>query len=571
MMSGERRKQRQRKSSRRLHGIALGLAVLAVITLVSLETTGQAPTVESRTAISSSQAAGCPDEGNPDCGAIQLSGIPTYVEEAMDLDPMEPGVQIEIFMDVVLPLESPEGGMVELFSNNIPAVYDPLFTNIANYGAPEVFSVPVSGPFPAMITVQEGLNFFSAVLRSADGSSAFATTNVETFQIPDPATVAQLTDNINTELAELRLELGTLTLDPVDHQMFTQFVDQLEGAMAAKAATGDCQALLETNAQVVNDLRQHVTYFEMDGTGFLSGGAPYPIPVVYDPYVQHADLMLMTDGGMTGVPASLDLQLASGDVLTVPVQDLGGGVFDAIFEFNHLTVPGTVVVHGEPAGPGMVALSIDTVGVVENWTLVSLDPNLPLTVDGGLLLRPRIEFDVTAKGWVLRLDFSIPLINFRVLLEICYCPGGGGAGQPGANAGADGGPGTPGGGGNAGNSGGGGAGGGGGAPGAGGAKGVGGAKGLKGLGGDGGLGGPPGLGWGFGAFGGPGALGGAGIDVLRREPPVDGDPLLDVDLDNLIVTPHIAWAAREARQRALEQIAQCIDSFAGGGNFGRVV
>ncbi len=68
-----------------------------------------------------------------------------------------------------------------------------------------------------------------------------------------------------------------------------------------------------------------------------------------------------------------------------------------------------------------------------------------------------------------------------------------------------------------------------------------------------------------------GKLGGAGIDVLRREPPVDGDPLLDVNLDNLIVTPHIAWAAREARQRALEQIAQCVESFAGGGNFGRVV
>ncbi len=68
-----------------------------------------------------------------------------------------------------------------------------------------------------------------------------------------------------------------------------------------------------------------------------------------------------------------------------------------------------------------------------------------------------------------------------------------------------------------------------------------------------------------------GKLGGAGIDVLRREPPVDGDPLLDVDLDNLIVTPHIAWAAREARQRALEQIAQCVGSFTAGGNFGRVV
>ncbi len=68
-----------------------------------------------------------------------------------------------------------------------------------------------------------------------------------------------------------------------------------------------------------------------------------------------------------------------------------------------------------------------------------------------------------------------------------------------------------------------------------------------------------------------GKQGGAGIDVLRREPPVDGDPLLDVDLDNLIVTPHIALAAREARQRALEQIAQCVESFTAGGNFGRVV
>ena len=68
-----------------------------------------------------------------------------------------------------------------------------------------------------------------------------------------------------------------------------------------------------------------------------------------------------------------------------------------------------------------------------------------------------------------------------------------------------------------------------------------------------------------------GRIAGAAIDVLAKEPPVDGDPLLDYTGDNLIVTPHIAWAAREARQRALEQIAQCIESFAGGGNFGRVV
>ena len=38
------------------------------------------------------------------------------------------------------------------------------------------------------------------------------------------------------------------------------------------------------------------------------------------------------------------------------------------------------------------------------------------------------------------------------------------------------------------------------------------------------------------------------IDVLPQEPPVNGDPLLDYEGDNLIVTPHIAWATTEARQ-----------------------
>ena len=63
-----------------------------------------------------------------------------------------------------------------------------------------------------------------------------------------------------------------------------------------------------------------------------------------------------------------------------------------------------------------------------------------------------------------------------------------------------------------------------------------------------------------------GRIGGAGIDVLAQEPPVDGDALLDPALPNLIVTPHIAWAALEARQRAVDEIAANIASFMSGGS-----
>jgi glycerate dehydrogenase len=68
-----------------------------------------------------------------------------------------------------------------------------------------------------------------------------------------------------------------------------------------------------------------------------------------------------------------------------------------------------------------------------------------------------------------------------------------------------------------------------------------------------------------------GQIGGAAIDVLSQEPPVDGDPLLADDIPNLIVTPHVAWAAREARQRAVNLIADNIRSFLSGGTRGRVV
>jgi glycerate dehydrogenase len=68
-----------------------------------------------------------------------------------------------------------------------------------------------------------------------------------------------------------------------------------------------------------------------------------------------------------------------------------------------------------------------------------------------------------------------------------------------------------------------------------------------------------------------GRLAGAGIDVLPQEPPLNGDPLLDSQIPNLLVTPHIAWAAREARQRCIDEMAANIRDFRGGGRRGRVV
>jgi glycerate dehydrogenase len=68
-----------------------------------------------------------------------------------------------------------------------------------------------------------------------------------------------------------------------------------------------------------------------------------------------------------------------------------------------------------------------------------------------------------------------------------------------------------------------------------------------------------------------GHFGGAAIDVLPEEPPLNGSPLFAPDIPNLIVTPHIAWAAFEARQRAVDQLALNIEDFLRGGTRGRVV
>jgi len=58
-----------------------------------------------------------------------------------------------------------------------------------------------------------------------------------------------------------------------------------------------------------------------------------------------------------------------------------------------------------------------------------------------------------------------------------------------------------------------------------------------------------------------GVIGAAGVDVLTTEPPTHGNPLLDPDIPNLIVTPHNAWASRETRQRLADEVAANIDAF----------
>lgn len=65
-----------------------------------------------------------------------------------------------------------------------------------------------------------------------------------------------------------------------------------------------------------------------------------------------------------------------------------------------------------------------------------------------------------------------------------------------------------------------------------------------------------------------GKLAGAAIDVLDAEPPPDNHPLLQAvkkGVPNLIITPHCAWASREARQRLVDQAAQVVRAFQAGG------
>lgn len=59
-----------------------------------------------------------------------------------------------------------------------------------------------------------------------------------------------------------------------------------------------------------------------------------------------------------------------------------------------------------------------------------------------------------------------------------------------------------------------------------------------------------------------GRLAGAGLDVLSVEPPPPDNPLLALPTCN--ITPHIAWATREARTRLLREVAENVRAFIAG-------
>ncbi len=61
-----------------------------------------------------------------------------------------------------------------------------------------------------------------------------------------------------------------------------------------------------------------------------------------------------------------------------------------------------------------------------------------------------------------------------------------------------------------------------------------------------------------------GTIAGAGFDVLTKEPPKEGNVLLDPTLPNFILTPHVAWASQEAMQILADQLIDNIEAFVAG-------
>jgi glycerate dehydrogenase len=69
-----------------------------------------------------------------------------------------------------------------------------------------------------------------------------------------------------------------------------------------------------------------------------------------------------------------------------------------------------------------------------------------------------------------------------------------------------------------------------------------------------------------------GEIAGVGIDVYTKEPFDDSHPMNKIkDMDNVILTPHIAWGAYESRVRCLDEIRKNIESFSRGEMRNRIV
>lgn len=56
-------------------------------------------------------------------------------------------------------------------------------------------------------------------------------------------------------------------------------------------------------------------------------------------------------------------------------------------------------------------------------------------------------------------------------------------------------------------------------------------------------------------------IAGAATDVLTQEPPPPDHIMVTHSLENLIVTPHIAWASVEARERLMRKVIENIESY----------
>ena len=61
-----------------------------------------------------------------------------------------------------------------------------------------------------------------------------------------------------------------------------------------------------------------------------------------------------------------------------------------------------------------------------------------------------------------------------------------------------------------------------------------------------------------------GLIAGAGFDVLTKEPPKDGNPLLELRMPNFILTPHVAWASDGAMQFLGDQLIDNIEASSAG-------